>query len=567
MKVTMNQLKPMTLAVMLALSSSPALAQTPGVNPNAERESLEVLRNTTRNLIEALVETGVLPRDKADKLIRDAEQKAVQTAKANAAAPAAPVAAAAPAVRVQYMPESVKNEIREQLRQEVLAQAKEERWANPNVVPGWVSKVAVTGDVLVRNQFDNFARENTEPAGYDLYGNTTPGLMTRNAALANSGPTAGNTLHDQNRMRLRARLGFDIKASSESSAEVRIVTGSSNARNSTMQTMGDGLNKYSLWVDRAAISYKPTPYVNMKVGRMGNPFVSSDLVWDENVNFDGLALNLKPPVDEGFTPFATMGYFPLSTENTPKYTQGRYMVGGQLGAAMDLSVVTRARMSLGYYNFRNIEGRQESDSCISAGAVSCYSYGSSEYPSSWRSQGNTLVRINAPSDTTLSSSSGYSIWGLASKFRPLHLNFNVDSAPFDPVHLVFSADYVKNMAFDRAEIKTRTGADFSNGKSTGYQFKFLVGTPSIKRLDEWNTSLTFRNLGSDAVPDAWADGALGLGGTNMRGFILGGAYGIADNTTLGLRYLSGRTIDSPTMVNASDKFRVDSWQLDMNVRF
>ena len=317
MKVTMNQLKPMTLAVMLALSSSPALAQTPGVNPNAERESLEVLRNTTRNLIEALVETGVLPRDKADKLIRDAEQKAVQTAKANAAAPAAPVAAAAPAVRVQYMPESVKNEIREQLRQEVLAQAKEERWANPNVVPGWVSKVAVTGDVLVRNQFDNFARENTEPAGYDLYGNTTPGLMTRNAALANSGPTAGNTLHDQNRMRLRARLGFDIKASSESSAEVRIVTGSSNARNSTMQTMGDGLNKYSLWVDRAAISYKPTPYVNMKVGRMGNPFVSSDLVWDENVNFDGLALNLKPPVDEGFTPFATMGYFPLSTENTP----------------------------------------------------------------------------------------------------------------------------------------------------------------------------------------------------------------------------------------------------------
>src|SRR5450830_1073880 len=123
----MNQLKPMTLAVMLALSISPALAQTSSVNPNAERESLEVLRNTTRNLIEALVETGVLPRDKADKLIRDAEQKAVQTAKVNAAAPVVPVVAAAPAVRVQYMPESVKNEIREQLRQEVLAQAKEER--------------------------------------------------------------------------------------------------------------------------------------------------------------------------------------------------------------------------------------------------------------------------------------------------------------------------------------------------------------------------------------------------------------------------------------------------------
>jgi hypothetical protein len=554
----MNHLKPMTLAVMLALLISPALAQTTGVNPNAERESLEVLRNTTRNLIEALVESGVLPREKADKLIHEAEQKALQTAKANAATLAS-AAAAAPAVRVQYMPESVKNEIREQLRQEVLAQAKEERWANPNIVPSWVSNVSMHGDVLVRDQFDNYARENAVPSAYYQYA----GATTRNAALADSGLSSGNTTNDLNRMRLRARLGFDIKASSDSSAEVRIVTGSSNARNSTMQTMGDGLNKYSMWVDRAAISYRPTPYVNLKAGRMGNPFVTSDLVWDDNVNFDGMALNFKPPLDEGFAPFATMGYFPLSTENTPKYTQGRYMVGGQLGAATDLSVVTRARFALGYYNFRNIEGRLDDDSCYLVGVGStCNTYGNAEYPSSWRNQGNTLVRLNAPSD-----SSATSIWGLASKFRPLHLNFNVDSAPFDPVHLVFSADYVKNMAFDRGEIKNRTGADFVDGKSTGYQFKFLVGTPSIKRQDEWNTSLTFRSLGSDAVPDAWADGALGLGGTNMRGFIVGGAYGIADNTTLGLRYLSGRTIDSPTMINDSDKFRVDSWQMDLNVRF
>lgn len=555
----MNHLKPIVLAVMLAVSSQSALAQLPSAA--TERESLETLRNTTRNLIDALVENGVLSREKADKLIRDAEQKAV----AQVAATPAP-AVGAP-VRVQYVPETVKNEIREQLKQDVLAQAREERWANPNVVPGWINKLAFSGDVLVRNQFDNYARENTPPAGYDLFGTTTPGLTTRNAALANSGPTAGNTQNDLNRMRLRARLGVDIKASADSSAEIRIVTGSNNARNSTSQTMGDGFNKYALWIDRAAISYQPTAWSKLKFGRMGNPWVSSDLVWDDNVNFDGIAASFKPALEEGTTPFLTMGFFPLSTENTPKYTNGRHMLGMQFGAATNLNVHTRSRLALGVFDFRNIEGKQESDACVSAGVITCYTYGGSEYPASWRSQGNTLVRINAPTDTTLSSSSGYTIWGLASKFRPMHLSFNLDSAPFDPLHLVFSADYVKNLAFDRAEIKRRTGADFSDGKSSGYQFKFLVGMPSIKRVDDWNASVTFRSLGSDAVPDAWADASLGLGGTNMRGFILGGNYGIADNTTLGLRYLSGRTIDSPTMKDSSDKFRVDTWQVDMNVKF
>lgn len=86
-KTTHLKLTPLAMALSLGLmAAAPAHAN--------ERESLENLRQTTLNLIEALVETGVLPREKADALMQAAREKA----QAQAAAAVAP-ADAAPAKR------------------------------------------------------------------------------------------------------------------------------------------------------------------------------------------------------------------------------------------------------------------------------------------------------------------------------------------------------------------------------------------------------------------------------------------------------------------------------------
>ena len=60
----------------LALAMTLALAGGPGLAYADERGDLEQLRATTLSLIEALVETGAITRERADKLIGDAEQKA-----------------------------------------------------------------------------------------------------------------------------------------------------------------------------------------------------------------------------------------------------------------------------------------------------------------------------------------------------------------------------------------------------------------------------------------------------------------------------------------------------------
>ena len=95
-----------------------------------ERESLEQLRATTVNLINLLVQEGVLAKDKADGLLAQAAQDA-----ANSAGKLADAGTESSeddkAVRVQYVPEHVKNELREEIKQEVMAKAEKEGWALP----------------------------------------------------------------------------------------------------------------------------------------------------------------------------------------------------------------------------------------------------------------------------------------------------------------------------------------------------------------------------------------------------------------------------------------------------
>ena len=59
-----------------------------------------------------------------------------------------------------YVPEHVKREIRDQLRQEVVGQAKKERWGDVNAVPEWVSRFKMEGDIRLREQADFFGDSN-----------------------------------------------------------------------------------------------------------------------------------------------------------------------------------------------------------------------------------------------------------------------------------------------------------------------------------------------------------------------------------------------------------------------
>lgn len=552
MKFTQKPLHKAMVGVFVGLlaAGQPALAD--------DRESLETLRETTLNLIDALVEQGIFSREKADAMVKAAQAKAAKTAAREKPKGSAPV-------RVQYVPETVKNEIRDQLRQEVLAQAKAERWAEPNAVPSWLDRIKWEGDIRVRYQLDDYAKSNTAASQYvysslGISPNRSAGFYTFGAT---TGPSA-NTTDDRERFRLRARLGILAKVSDDWSAGIRLATGNSTDRVSTNQTMGQDFNKYQLMVDRAYLKYDPVEWLSITGGRIPNPWFSTDLVWDEDLNFEGVAATLKPSFANGnFRPFLTVGAFPLREENPPT-RNNRWVRGVQAGAKWEIARNSRLTFGAAVYDYDNLEGRVEANDAFLAGNSTAY--GQYEYGSGLRQKGNTLFLTNAADDNSWWTDTSKTIWGLASKFRPVNLTASLDLAHFDPVHIVLTADYVKNTAFDRSEIQRRTGVVLTDGKDYGYLFKIAVGMPKLEKRHDWQTSFTYRYLGSDATVDAFTDSDFGLGGTNLKGYQLGMNYAMDQNAWLSLRWMSAESIES-FAPGTNYRFGVDLLQADVNVRF
>lgn len=516
-------IKPLTLALLctgpLLLAGAPAQA-------SSERAQLEALRATTQAILDALVEKGILSKDAAKGLVREAEAKGAERAAAVAAEEAG-------VVRVQYVPESVKREIREQIRKEVVAKAKAERWGAVNAVPEWVDRLKWEGDLRVRQQSEFFADGNAAPAFFQA-----------------SGVDLNNTSEERNRMRVRARLGLTAKVTHNISGGLRITTGNTSDPVSTNQTLGTTGNKYSLVLDRAFIRYQPLDWLSISGGRLPNPFFSSDLVWDDDLNFEGLAASVKFETqfaESTLKPFGALGVFPLQEiEQSPTVkAKDKWLLAAQIGADWQPVPNTRWRFGLAYYDYRNVKGERNPNPL----GTTLYNLTAPQF----RQKGNSLYNIDNDGNPTTN------LWALASKYRLANLTAAVDLKHYDPVHVVINADVVKNLGYDRSEMSTRMGAGYK-ARTLGWQTRVTVGWPVSQQPYNWQVFAGYRYLERDAVLDAFTDSDFRLGGTDHEGYFLGGSFAWHKNAWVSAKWLSADAIDGLP-------FGVDVLQLDFNARF
>lgn len=433
------------------------------------------------------------------------------------------------AVRVPYVPEAVMREIKEEIRQEVLAQARGERWGDPGALPDWLNRISWNGDFRLRYQRDSFPPGNALPAQYNPAGLTL----------------IGNTTDTQNYLRIQARLGMKAKISDYTFAAFRISTGNLTNPVSTNQTLGSGFNKYSIVLDRAYVQSAPYYWLALSGGKMPNPWLSTDLVWDTDVNFDGVAAQVQPIFSEAWTGYLTAGAFPYQyvQRSDTVWADSKWLYGAQLGARWTAMDATNAQFGIALYDYKNVEG-------IPNTTPGSTVYNSTAPPS--MQKGNSLMYINATGDPYL--------YGIASKFRELDLTAKIDWATYDPVHVMLIGDYVKNLGFNAAEIAQRTGLAPLTPEIIGHQLVLVVGNPQVRLYGDWQASVAYKYLERDAVLDALTDSDFHLGGTNAKGFVIGGSYGLDKETSLGVHWISTDQIDGAPL-------SIDTLQVDVSVRF
>jgi hypothetical protein len=305
------------------------------------------------NLIQLLVKKKVLTPTDATELQKEASHEASVARSARAGAAVVPAIRPEPpppapgVLRVPYVPQIVKDQIRDEVKADVIRQAKAENWAAPETLPAWTKRVTLFGDFNIRDQFNFYGSNNIGSDGLDGFinfqaFNANGPTQVSSACQCGFAPPILNTTQDRlNLLILRARFGLSVDIADEVGLTLRLDTGQDNGPVSTTQLFGGGFTKKDIWLGLAYIDIKPVPWTWIDLGRMPDPFMATDLVYYDRLSFDGVAWQgrSKPKSDDGLGVFETVGAFPVgyvdanfpgnSITKSPDHTE--YLMGSQVG--------------------------------------------------------------------------------------------------------------------------------------------------------------------------------------------------------------------------------------------
>ena len=189
----------------------------------------------------------------------------------------------------QEQTEAVETEIKDEVKNEITAATKSMDAAS------WASKVSMNGDVRLRYQ-----GQNNDP---------------------------GNS---RDRGRLRYRLGVTAQPTPGWEVGAGLASGPSDLR-STNQTFTNTFSTKGINLDYAYTQYKFNDKIKAVGGKLkyaGYLYTASDLMWDSDINPEGLSININHSSEMGTT-FANSGIWLLSESGSSN--NDPFMVYAQLG--------------------------------------------------------------------------------------------------------------------------------------------------------------------------------------------------------------------------------------------
>ena len=307
------------------------------------------------------------------------------------------------------------------------------------------------------------------------------------------------------------------------------------------------------------------------------------LVWDDNLNFDGVALQAAHDFGlQGLNFFGTGGAFPIGYSSSTFPTNSavkepdntKWLFALQLGAAYKPNPDGwSVRGAVAYYDYHNIQGELSQPCAIYSGINQC-STDSTAPP--FMQKGNTLflLRQIVPDPSHPLDYAQPQLLGLSFGYQILDVTGLFDMPLFGKEHLVFSGDYAQNLAYDPATVISNPAAfpvnnhdPTSNGSvgpfhtgNKAWLVQATVGNPKPSAPGDWDVTIGYRYIEPDAVLDAFNDHDFHLGGTNAKGYSITAAYFFANNTWVDGRWFSANQVFGPPLA-------IDVLQLELNTRF
>ncbi|WP_438300988.1 putative porin [Pseudomonas sp. NMS19W] len=323
---------------------------------------------------------------------------------------------------------------------------------------------------------------------------------------------------DQDRQRIRARLGAYTEINPQVDTGIRIATGSSDDARSTNQDLNNYFDKKQIWLDLGYVDYHPDAVKNLHLiaGKMNQPWVSmGDIIWDSDINPEGLAVTYKYPLSGSTELFGSAGHYTLKDNVDGEGVQFKHdlrLYAGQLGGRFALTDSLKLTLGGSIYSYDN----DKDSACPTSGTVTA--------PCA------LAVNGNSPNET----------------FK-LYEGFGQLDIANLPVPLSIYGQYVNNK-------------DASNDQDTGW----LAGVKT--KVYGFGIDYNYRDVQRNAVVGAFTDSDFANGYTGSRGSKLKVSYELDKNFTLGATYFMANSDYTNASLKKTDS-DINTLQLDAEAKF
>jgi hypothetical protein len=288
--------------------------------------------------------------------------------------------------------------------------------------------------------------------------------------------------------------------------------------------------KVGIFVGQAYLGWKPTAWLTLQAGKMPNPLFTTPMVWDSDINPEGLAERLHFELDRRVSLFVNLSQYVYSqfSPNDDSGTLGfagyeGYQFVWQVGVSTTFGERRSAKVAVGFTNYSG--------------------FGAPDFPGGANnnpgSSGFAGPFAFGPENTLPDSPAGLAFANGLNGLRYFEVPWEVDF-PIGSVDASVFGDWSYNAQADQ---RAAAGSYASLGRQgTAYQLGFAAGSnlglamnQSAPRKNTWDVRAYWQSVGLNALDPNIIDADVFSGRTNLRGAFLAGGYSPTDAIIIALR--------------------------------
>ena len=335
---------------------------------------------------------------------------------------------------------------------------------------------------------------------------------------------------DTDRARIRFRFGARAHVYEDLDFVFRLSTGGDTASTSGNTTLDGTFGNEAISLNLAYGSWEFMNGLIVQGGKVKNPFMKSEVVWDNDVNPEGLSQIYQQKLGDTTLQFIAGQYIVEETDRKNNIDSDDVILLAWQAQLHQKTKAGKFKFAVAWYDYHHLTDQ---------GSAITKQLGSGD------GQRNSQVTGTDVNTTNMQT-----------------LDFMADwSSPIGSKHGNLFYEYAVNTSADAPAGNNTIAQDLD----TAWQLGFKFGDKRVKKAGQWQIKTLYRVVQQDAVFYALTDSSFHQGGTNAKGIELGAKYAIRKGMQLGYTFFN--TTNERGDVNGGKLDVPGQHQLDLQFSF